>query len=313
MTITPVVEVGGTHVSAALVDTSTWRTISETLTHDSLRSNGTANDILADLTAAIGRLGSCRGSILGIAIPGPFDYEHGIGRFRDVGKFDALNGVNMKRVLLATLREPPNDIRFVNDAVAFAIGEWVSGAAQGVARTVAITLGTGVGSAFLVSGTPITSGREVPPDGAVHLLRIGDQPLEDIVSRRAIVAAYRAITADYGRHLDVHDIARRAADGDTAARTTLDTAFRALGMAIAPWLVNFGAEVLVVGGGIAAAWKQIAPCLREGLVGPAAGHRNSWPVDNVVYAPDTQESGLVGVAWHVAQNPTTGPTSPSHR
>jgi glucokinase len=311
MTHTPVLEIGGTHVSAALVDTTRWCTVEGTVSRSCLRSDGTVADILADIVMAAGRLGSLKGSKLGIAMPGPFDYERGIGRFRDVGKFDALNGVNVKRPLLAVLHERPDDISFVNDATAFAIGEWVSGAAKGASRMVAITLGTGVGSTFLADGRPVTSGPDVPPDGFVHVLRIDDRPLEDVVSRRAIVAAYRSAVAQNGSELDVHDIARLAADGEAAARSALNTAFRALGVALAPWLVSFAAEVLVVGGGISAAWDQIAPPLREGLADPRLA--KSWRADNVICSNDTEESSLVGAAWHAVADPTRGSTNWSHR
>jgi glucokinase len=310
MTHTPVLEIGGTHVSAALVDTGRWRTVEGTVSRSGLRSDGTVTDILADIVMAAGRLGSLKGSKLGIAMPGPFDYERGIGRFRDVGKFDALDGVNVKRPLLAALHERPDDISFVNDATAFAIGEWVSGAAKGASRMVAITLGTGVGSTFLDDGRPVTSGPDVPSDGFVHLLRIDDRPLEDVVSRRAIVAAYRSAVAQNGSQLDVHDIARLAADGEATARSTLNAAFRALGVALAPWLVSFAADVLVVGGGISAAWEQIALPLREGLADTSLG--KSWRADNVICSNDTEESSLVGAAWHAVADPTRGSTNWSH-
>ncbi len=313
MTRTPVLEIGGTHVSAALVDTTCWHTVEGTVSHNDLRCDGNATEILADIVLAAGRLSALKESTLGIAMPGPFDYERGVGRFRDVGKFDALNGVDLKGALLATLPERPNDISFVNDATAFAIGEWVSGPAKGASRAVAITLGTGVGSAFLDDGRPVTSGPDVPPEGSVHLLRIGERPLEEVVSRRAIVAAYHSAVAPEGRQLDVHDIMRRAADDDETARETLHTAFHALGMALAPWLARFAADVLVVGGGISASWAQIAPALREGLADTSLRPGKSWRADNIICSNNTEESSLVGAAWHAVADPTRGSTNWSHR
>jgi glucokinase len=72
------------------------------------------------------------------------------------------------------------------------LGEWVAGAARGYARVVAITLGTGVGSAFLDAGTVVSSGPTVPPNGDVYRLFINGCPLEQAVSNRAIVASYAA-------------------------------------------------------------------------------------------------------------------------
>jgi glucokinase len=50
----------------------------------------------------------------------------------------------------------------VNDAAAFGLGEWVAGAATGAGRAVAITLGTGVGSAFVDNGSVAHRGRRRP-------------------------------------------------------------------------------------------------------------------------------------------------------
>ena len=58
----------------------------------------------------------------------------------------------------------PAWIRFLNDAEAFLLGESVAGAARGHAPRVGITLGTGLGSAFLADGEIVRSGPDVPPE-----------------------------------------------------------------------------------------------------------------------------------------------------
>ena len=77
---------------------------------------------------------------------------------------------------------------------AFGWGEWMFGAATGNDRCVAITLGTGIGSAFLADGEVRQSGAGVPAEGRVDLLRISGQPLEEVVSTRAIERAYQLRT-----------------------------------------------------------------------------------------------------------------------
>jgi glucokinase len=269
---------------------------------------------LRAIAAAIETLGPLRGRTLTIAMPDPFDYEAGIGRFRGVAKFDALNGVNVRQALLDTLAEPPDAIEFLNDAVAFGIGEWVSGAIQGCERALAITLGTGVGSAFIDKGHPVASGDAVPPHGTVHRLEVDGQPLEDLVSRRAIISAYRryqgdstasaspassAASASSAGELDVRHIAERADDGDAAALRALQEPCRILGSALAPWIDRFGAEALVIGGGITASWPLLAPPLREGLGSDV----------RVVRSRDPEESAEVGAAWHTVSR-AGGPSVP---
>jgi glucokinase len=321
----PVIDIGGTHVTAALVDTVRWRTVDGTRQRTPLRSNGSAAEIIATLVSAIRPLGDISGSILGVSMPGPFDYNKGIGRFHDVGKFDALNGVDVSSALHTALPTPPASIAFVNDASAFAIGEWIGGAAQGVRSVVGITIGTGVGSAFLDRGHVISDGPDVPPNGYAHLLRIDGRPLEDVVSRRAIIAAYQSAQSsaesetarppvvDVDPTLDVDTVARRAADGDAIARRVLDHAIGALGEALRPWLVRFGAEILVVGGGIATAWELIEPPLRDGLLRTDTLSGPAWAGGKIVHSGDPEGSNLTGAAWHALNGQTDVPHARSAR
>ena len=302
---TPVIDVGGTHVTAALADTGRWRTVDGTRQRMPLRSDGTAAEIVATLVSAIRPLGDISWPVLGVSIPGPFDYDKGIGRFHGVAKFAALNGVDvgsaLRAALGAALPAPPARIAFVNDASAFAIGEWIGGAAQGAGRVVGITLGTGVGSAFLDHGHVIADGPDVPPSGYAHLLRINGRPLEDVVSRRAIIAAYQSATGSGtagAPAVDVDAIAHRAADGDPVARSVFGHAIGALGDALRPWLIRFGADILVVGGGMAESWEIVEPALRDSLLRAGTGPGPAWKGGTIVHSRDTEESNLVGAAWH---------------
>lgn len=195
-------------------------------------------------------------------MPGPFDYAAGIGRYRDVGKFESLNGVDVRAALTAAISPAPKDVVFLNDAHAFALGEWAAGSMAGHSRAVALTLGTGVGSAFVDSGSIVDTGPSVPPEGRADLLSIDGRPLEETVSRRAILARY-------GGSVDVREIASRALDGESRASSVLRDAFFALGLAFRPWVSRFGAGVVVIGGSMAASWDLVAPPLSSGLGGLA--------------------------------------------
>lgn len=283
----PVLEVGGSHICAAWVDTRHWAVVEEALAATLSPSSpaGTIIDVMAQCADQLGDLGD---RPLGVAIPGPFDYTAGVGRFAGVGKFESLNNVDVGARLRTRLRSTPTRVAFVNDAVAFALGEWINGAASGAHRAVALTLGTGVGSAFIADGAVVTDGPSVPPDGFVYRLQPDGIPLEDRVSTRAIIRAY-------GRNCrGVLDVMDAAEHGDEHAAAVLDDAFIFLGVAVAPWLRSFGAEVTVVGGKIAEAWGQIAPRLSLGL------QRGGIHVP-LRHAANPATSGLVGAAFHVTQ------------
>lgn len=240
---------------------------------------------LLDAMAEAGRALGTGPARWGIAMPSPFDYATGVGRFTGVGKLDALNGVDVRAGLVERLGA--RGLVFLNDADAFGLGEVVAGAGIGLQRVVGLTLGTGLGSAWIEAGVPRTGGDDVPPEARVHLLTIDGAPLEDTVSRRALRRAHAAAT---GVQLDVAEIAARADAGDAPAGAVLTAGFRALGTALDPWLRRFGAEVLVVGGSIARAWGWVEPALRETTSVP------------VVAAARPEEAALLGAAWWLRQS-----------
>lgn len=264
----PVLEIGGTHVTAALADPHT-ATVARSVRRP-LDARGTAEHILGAVVRCAGDLEAAPGAVWGVAVPGPFDHDKGIARFEGVGKFDDLYGIDVRSVLLDGVWPRPAETVFLNDAHAFLLGEWHAGAARGHHRCVGITLGTGVGSAFAVDGDVRRTGPGVPPQGRVDLLRVGGRPLEDSVSRRAILARYGgdapgAPDGALDGAVDVREIAGRARAGERRARLVFDEAFMFLGAVLAPCLRAFDATVLVVGGAMAASWDLIRPALRAGL------------------------------------------------
>jgi glucokinase len=220
MTTVPAVEVGGSHVTATRVDPAGRRVCDDPPHSQPLDPHASAQNLIAAIAACALWSGPFSGTPLCLAVPGPFDYLAGVARYEGVGKFDALHGVDLRAALREALPEPPDEITFVNDAVAFTVGEWVAGAGRGAERIVGITLGTGVGSAFLDNGGTATG---------------------------------------------VHDVVRQARGGDDTARRILRDAYHKLGVALAPWVSNFDAAAMVIGGSIAQSWDVIGPLLSGGL------------------------------------------------
>ena len=294
-----VLEVGGTHVSAAWVDRDGWQV--EAVARDELDPAGDAEQLLAGLAAAGTRLAAPAGTAWGMAMPGPFDYGRGVAHYSGVGKFEGLTGVDVRSALYERLPDRPGSITFTNDASAFLIGEWLIGAARGATRCAAVTLGTGIGSAFLDRGRVVDSGPDVPPQAEVHLLRHDGLPLEDWVSRRALRRDYAARRGRQGYvaragqpdGIDVREIAGLARAGDPAASATFVAAFEVLGEVLGPWLERFGADQLVIGGSIAGAWDLISRPLRTGLC------RQSECRYAIGVAAEPERSPLIGAA-HVA-------------
>lgn len=260
-----VVDVGGGHVTAGVVVDG--RLVDERRT--ALDPHARRDDLLDRLTApasdaarasfSAGRPAPTRWVV---ALPGPFDYDAGCGSFEGVDKFAALSGVDLRASFAEALGTSPASVRFVNDAVAYAVGEWSSGAGARADRMICLTLGTGVGSAFLVDGRPVTDGAGVPLDGNVHTLSVGGRPLEETVSTPALRAGYRRRTGD---DLTVEQICDLARAGDPAASEIVTATFTALGEALRPCVDGFAAEAVVVGGGVSRSWDVIGSPFTTGL------------------------------------------------
>ena len=287
--VVSVMDIGGTHVTTANVDVETRSILAGQTFRELLDGDGSADEILSALARCVSCLPARSGSRWAIALPGPFDYELGIGRYAGVGKFDALRGFDL-RAALTPLLPCASSVSFHNDAEAFVLGEWWAGAARRHRSVVGITLGTGVGSSFVRDGYVVRHGPGVAPEGRVDLLRYARMPLEETVSRRAIRRAYARATGEPPA-LDVREIAQRARQGDRAAADVFTQAFRALGTVLGPLLSAFEATILVVGGSIAASWDLVAEPLRAGLA-------DAEPVRTAPIA--------VEPARHLAQAPLLG-------
>ncbi|MEP7019847.1 MAG: ROK family protein [Pseudonocardiales bacterium] len=258
----PVLDVGGTHVTAALVDANRGVLVGPVHRRE-LDGGAPAAEIVDTLIAAAEAVPAPKGATWGVAMPDPFDYARGVALFVGVGKFESLHGLDLRAAISTRLPGPPGGIAFLNDADAFALGEWAHGAAAGYRRCLGLTLGTGVGTGWLVDGEIVSVGPGIPRDGRAHRLEIAGTPLEETMSSRAIRRAYRAASDD--STADVREIALAARGGDPMAVGVLQNALHALGGALGPCLRDFGADVVVVGGSMAASWDLFEPWFRAGI------------------------------------------------
>jgi len=256
------VDLGGTHVSAGLVQAGGAAATVAGVQRLPLGAEPSAEDILGTLVRAIGPLPA--EALVAVAVPGPFDYAAGIALYTGVGKFEPLHGVDLGAELAGRLGISRERIGFCNDADACGLGEALAGAGAGLRRVLCLTLGTGVGSAYLEDGRALDDDPRVPAGGDAHVLLIDGAPLEDSVSRRALRREYERRT---GRLLDVREIAEQARRGDEAAALTLARSIDALGRALAPWIASFDPEAIVVGGSIARSWDLLAPLLGAAFPG----------------------------------------------
>ena len=239
-----VYDVGGSHISAAAFDREGC-TVQGVVTegHPSEPNTDTFLKVLHSLgTRAAQGAGDIQG--VSIAMPGPFDYERGVSWMQH--KMPYLYGFDLRKALAERFGMPELQVRFLNDAAAYLLGEIAAGSARGVDRVVGITLGTGIGSAFAVDGHVVREGTGVPSGGEIWNVPYQGGILEDQISTRAIRQSYQLRT---GEDRDVAAIATSAAHDAIAAEVFRDFG-RTLGIALRTVLAAFGPQVIVAGGGI---------------------------------------------------------------
>jgi glucokinase len=261
------VDIGGSHITAVAVDMEKHSIIEHSRAASPVDNKAEADVILGVWSDALRKVlkkiqvFNLRG--IGFAMPGPFDYVKGICLIRGVPKYEKLYGVNVGKAIASRLGLPCDcRVRFMNDATSFAVGEAWAGRAAGYGRMMAITLGTGFGSAFLHDRIPVVDGDSVPRMGCVYHLPFGKGIADDSFSTRWFTSEYAAATGIKAE--GVREIAEKATT-EPEARELFDRFGRNLGAFLAPWLMKFGAEILVTGGNISNAYGLFGPSFEKAL------------------------------------------------
>ncbi|TJZ62772.1 ROK family protein [Sphingobacterium olei] len=143
-------DIGGTHITSAIVVEDTWEILSNTIKRISFNSQENAKSIFQYWADNIQNcLNEFNQEIkqIGIAMPGPFDYENGIALMKGQNKYDSIYKLNTTEGILSGLKDKHIEIRYINDAAAFLQGEVFASKRNNEDRILGITLGTGLGSA----------------------------------------------------------------------------------------------------------------------------------------------------------------------
>lgn len=245
-------DIGGSHISCAAVDIVSLKILRETITQRDVNNKAPADEIIAvwadALSSVISKIPRDNLKGIGFGMPGPFDYVKGISYIKGVAKYENLYGCNVNEEIKKVLKLPENfPVRFMNDVSSFAVGEALVGKAAHFNRSMAVTLGTGFGSAFISNRIPIVDGPEVPRLGCVYHLPYKDNIADDYFSTRWFIKSYKTLTGEDLK--GVKELAERAS-ADQISNNLFQEFGDNLGSFLAPWLLKFRAEIVVVGGNI---------------------------------------------------------------
>jgi glucokinase len=279
------VDLGGTKILAGIVhpDGRVERH------RETLTPHTSQNDLLAGLDAAVEELLSDETAALGFGLPSPLDQRTG----------RALQAVNIPLADLdfRSRMEERFDlpVGIENDANAAAYAEFHFGAARDAQSMVMLTLGTGCGGGAVIDGKLYRGWAEfghmviehdgLPCQGSCT----GRGHLEPYVTG---TAATKLAQEEFGPAVDAHRLVRLATEGEPRARDILDGIGRRLGSGIGTLVNIFNPELVVIGGGFAAAGDFILDPARE-IVRREALARAGYRLE-IVRAELGTAAGLIG-------------------
>lgn len=293
------IDLGGTRIKLGLVEGG--RVVSRSLLASDSAS-GLASR-LNQIAAAIDRLcGGCPPQALGWAMPGIVDRR--TNRLLAINaKWSDAPGLDLMAWARARWGVAPV---LANDAVAALAGEWRAGAALEATGAVIMTLGTGIGAAAVVDGRLLNGSHgqagiaghlTVALDG--HRCTCGNRGCAEAEASTSVLPARAKADIRFlksalaGEAVIDYAAVFQLANTDVLARDLRDRALHVWG-ALAVSLVHaYDPEVLVVGGGIAAAGDDLFIPLRQYL------NANAWtPWGQVELRPSClgDDAALVGVA-----------------
>ena len=148
------VDIGGSHITAALVDVRDGKILDASMSREKVDSKAAAPEIISSWCRVISKSlqAADHSGKIAIAMPGPFDYQNGISYMINMDKYDALYGLNVRALMQAELGKAAREIHFINDAGCFLQGELSYGKASNYNKVMGFTLGTGFGSARGIQG-----------------------------------------------------------------------------------------------------------------------------------------------------------------
>lgn len=253
------VDIGGTHITAALVNLDSGEFLPESWVRKEVDSDGEADQIIRAWSQVILEVldgNPLTSKKIGIGMPGPLDYENGISLIKNQGKFDSLYGLNLKELLCNHLPIKVEDIRFMNDAGSFLRGEVFGGAAKGYPCAIGLTLGTGLGTACYKNG--------IAEDAALWQHPFKDGVAEDYLCTRWFIKYYEELSGYRVR--GVKKLMERALVDGKAKKV-----FQEFGKNLAHFLNFFiekdKPEVIVLGGNITNAYDFFGHELEKRLNG----------------------------------------------
>jgi glucokinase len=275
-------DIGGSHITVALADIQSKSIVKNTLARAHVRSEESAENIIDDWCRVLekvianARLQTVR---MGIAMPGPFDYENGISYIKGLSKYESLYNLNVKQLISQKIGLAPDSIKFKNDAGCFLQGEAIGGAAAGFDHAIGFTLGTGIGTAKYHLG--------IGEDADLWKLPFGDTVAEDYLATRWFTKRFKERT---GKTVaDVKELVSLAST-DKEVSAVFDEFADNLAEFLSQFIAMENPEVIVMGGNASKASDHFLPRVLNALQQCGI----NIPIKKAILG---EEAAILGAAW----------------
>jgi len=281
------IDIGGTNTVIGLFDSDRNLLVKTTLptflsasptrvwTNNPTDYYGRLHEALDKLAESIG-CGGCLAKV-GIGVPGQVDTTRGIViRASNMGWHD----VPLADAMHARLGVP---VAIENDVRAYTLGEAARGAGQGFRNIICLTLGTGLAAGIVTDGRLIRG-------GAWHAGEIGHDPVPGIpyrcncgktgcletvasatglarMAREAVLTGEATLLSHAGKpeQLTAHDVFHACLQGDATALGIFRQVGTLLGHKLLSAIYLLNPDIVIIGGGVAAAGDMLLSPIREVL------------------------------------------------
>lgn len=208
---------------------------------------------------------------IGMAFPGPFDYQNGISLMKGLDKYDSIYGISIKEGILEQIRKNKEfkgltdhcPFLFLHDIEAFAIGVCQQKRLSGYEKVMCLCIGTGAGSAFVANGRVIKkAGEGVPSNGWIYSTPFKDSVIDDYVSVRGLSNLTRQIY-EQPDGMDGAKLFEQAEKGSHKACSVFEAFGENVSNALKPFIQTFQPQGLVLGGQIAKSFSYFGKQLQD--------------------------------------------------
>jgi glucokinase len=301
------IDVGGTNIKAGAVDYQ-GNILAEIKVPSEASSGSEAflNKLQRIVTELSSQQKGQSPMAIGLGIPGAINSREGV--VTQAPNFPALNEMPIRKLMSERLQLPC----FIdNDANCIAFGEMWVGAGRDYSHILLLALGTGIGGGVIIDNEMLRGADGMAGELGHVAVEINGAKcncgsfgcLETIASATGILRMFRERITDHPESTlnSVNSavtpavIFGEATKGDQLSKSLIEQAGRGLGVGMASFINIFNPEIVIIGGGIAAAWDLLIPpaietMKKRAFKAPAARVK-------VVRAEKENEAGIFGSAY----------------